>query len=250
MSTLNQQLLNLPDDLFTFGAGLSSFTSSFDVNAFRTQFVSTLMTYMYTVFYFRHILDRVVNCPDFKCKRVYLLAKYVFVYYTFMSLFLIIFSSASTVSQYSTDTKLQNSDLDLIKYNLVLLLDGILSLLQNENLLDVEGSDNVSTITGYYNQIKQLSDMNVSKSFHLQDKKQFAEVMKNNLGNYTNVELESKKRYDKGKRTFVATVIVMLIVIIVLISLLMARAGVAFYVCAGIVLLSLAIDLLVHVLKK
>lgn len=259
LTTIQSQMLGLPSSMFAWGSSLTTFAQTFDVNAFQGQVVQLLMANMYIAFYFRHITDRVRNCEDFKCKRAYLLAKYVFVYYTFMSIFLSIFSSSSTVNQFKIDTGLDTNSVETLKYQIVLVMDGVLSQLQNENVLDSPGLEfnslsfqgigppAVSDIQGYYEYLKTLSDQNVLKSNYLNEKKKTATIMQNNLGNYTNQEVLSHKQYVDTKRGFIASVIVMFLVILYIVGLVVFRSYTVLYASSAVILLGLAINGLVAV---
>jgi hypothetical protein len=250
MNTIQQQLVNLPSSLFAFGSNFTPFGQTFDVNAFKTSLVNIIMENMYPAFYYRHIVYKVSNCDNLKCKRSYLLAQYVFVYYSFMSIFLAIFSSSATVQKFNVDTGLDMTTLGNMKIQIVLVLDGILSLLQDENLLDSTGNGQVSSITQYYNSIKTLSDNNVLKSTYLSDEKRKVHIMHNNLSNHTNSELVSYNDYIKAKRSLLWTIFVMVLVILFLIGLLLKRSFLILYASCALVLLGLAINGLVAVILQ
>jgi hypothetical protein len=250
MSSIKDQLLRLPASLFSFGSNFSTYGTVFNLANFQERFVDILMDTMYPSLYFKHITDRATNCQDFKCKRIYLLTKYLFVYYTFMNVFLSIFSSATTVQTCKNDTGMTSEDLETLKYQLVVVMDGVLSLMQNENMLDVPGANQVSSISQYYTQIKNMSNGNILKSNYLNEKKETAEVLRNNLTNYTKNEILSYERFRKERREFIATLLVMFVVVSFLVGLLVTKSYKAMFASSAIVLLGLAINGLAAVIPK
>ena len=251
LSTIQSQLLAMPSASFNFGSQLTGYANTFDVNAFQSTFVALLMSSLYVAFYFRHITDRIYNCDDFKCKRAFVLAAHVFVYYTFMSVFLVIFGSANSIDSFKNDTGLDNEQLEAFKYQIVLVMDGVLNLLQDENVLDAPdmeiqgvGLANVSTIQGYYDYLKGLSDGNVLKSNSLSFAKQTAQIMQNNLGNYTNEEILKHNQYRRARRSFIVTVVVCVFVLLYLIFLVASRSFLMLYMSSAIIMLVLVIDII------
>ena len=262
LSTIQSQLLALPNDNFSFIKSLAG-TQTVDTVAFQQQFAQILTNNLYPAFYYRHITDRIKNCDDFKCKRAYLLARYVFVYYTFMSMFLMIFGSPTTVDKFRTDTNSTNDQLETLKYQIILLMDGILGVLQDENILDAPNmepskihefigikSKKVSDIQGYYEYLRHLSEDNVLKSHYLNEQKKTATIMQNNLSNFTEEEMLSYKRYVDVRRSFIILVVIMFLVISYLITLLTLGRYNILFLTSSIVLLGLAITTMVAVTRQ
>lgn len=250
MSSIQPSLMNLPDKAFAFGQSFVGIGDTFDVSAFKTNITQVIMDSFYTYFYYIHVQKEINACGDFKCKRAYLLAQYVFVYYTLMSLFLRIFSNANTVQQFATDTTSSNADLEALKYELVLMMDGVLARLQDENLMDVPGAQNISTLNKYYNKLKAMSAKNVQTSSDLNDEKTKAKVMQNNLGNFTSTELLAMEDLNKMKLVFLISVVAVGLVIAMLVYFLLSGNYMALNVTAAVVLLSIAIYGLVGAIRQ
>lgn len=236
-------------------ASINSFYSNFKnygetEDDFKKNIATILMDKLYVVFYFAHIHDRIMFCKNFKCKRSFILAKYVFVYHVLMSVFLIIFSSGDSVQSYKTVTQKDNASLQQLKYRLVAAMDSILSLIQEENILDSPGMDNTSTISKYYDRIKDLSDRNVLKSNHLNERKRTALVMQNNLANYTNYEALAYRELYSARMKFVTIVVSMIIVVLFLLGLAMGQQFLLLYITGGIVMLVLAINGLLSAMRQ
>lgn len=249
MSTIKTQLINLDDRYFTWGSGTAPLGSVFDVKSFKTEIVDNIMTSFYPMIYYFHILSQSKNCNDFMCKRVYVLMKYVFIYYTFMTLFIAIFGNADRVAQFQNDLNVNNTDLSNMKYKIVYVMDAILSLLQDENSLDVSSKNGISSTAQYYNQIKTLSQGNVQGSYWLNDKKNNALLMQNNLTNFTNHEVLSYNKYIKTRNSFIIVSVIMLIVLIIVAGLIMSQSYSLVYIVSGVVMLGLAIYGLVSVVR-
>jgi ABC-type sugar transport system permease subunit len=133
---------------------------------------------------------------------------------------------------------------------MVYVMDGILTLLQNENILDVDGSGSVSSITTYYNQIKDMSNKNVTGSNTLNETKDVALLMQNNLTNYSNNEVVT---YDELRRTkvyLIVTIVIMLFIIGIIIGLILMKSYKFVYIVSGIVLLAIAINATIAILRS
>ena len=250
LATLSSQFMSLPDKYFTFGSNFTPYGDKFDINAFKSDFIELLVKYFYPYHYFIHIQERVKNCDDFKCKRAYLLAKYVFVYYLYMSIFVFLFGTGNAVRDVATTLKKDNASLEVIKYQIVLAMDQILSILQEENLLDGPDGNKVSSLAGFYKEIKALSDSNVRESNFLNEKKNVALIMQNNLSNYTNYEVLAHQELWSLKRSFIIIAVVMLVIIATLIALVISGSYSYAYILSGIVLLGLGINGLVAAIRQ
>lgn len=249
IGTIQQQLHQLSTD--TFKSFHKKYRNTGETEeVFRQKLENIFMDKLYIVFYFAHIYDRSMFCNDFKCKRSFVLAKYVFVYHVFMTIFLIIFSSADSVQVFKTATKKDNNDLQSLKTRMVSIMDSILTLLQEENILDTPGLDNTSTIGKYYDKIKDLSDKNVLKSNFLNEKKKTALMMQNNLGNFSNYEALAHRELYYTKVGFFSTIVVMLIVLLILLVLVYGQQYLMLIVVSGVVMLGLAIYGLLSAIKQ
>lgn len=220
LDTIRTQLVNLPDAAYQWGASFKAFAQAFDMAKFKEQIVSALMTSHYPYIYYKHIMEKSATCADFKCKRAYILCKYVFVYYTFMTLFLAIFSNAETVVAFkSANAYADNDTLSNLKYRMVLVMDKVLAVLQEENLLDNSGATGVSNIMQYYETLKTLSDNNVVSSNTLNERRKIAGLMQNNLSNYNHNEATAAATYARTRVIFWVTVGIMSLVMLYLYSL-------------------------------
>jgi hypothetical protein len=250
MSKLQAQMLSLPDSLFTFGQQFVAFGQTFDAATFKKSVVSMIMDSFYTYLYYAHIVSKIKSCQDFKCKRAYLLTSYVYVYYTLMTLFLHVFADAATVQQFSKDTQMDNAALEKMKYDIIVVMDSILSRLQDENLLDVPGMQNISTMASYYGKLQKLSTDNVNKSKQLNNQKNTALLMQNNLGNYTNNEVQAFEDLRMTKIYLIVLSVVMVSIFVSLLGLAVTRNFMTLNIVAGIVLLGLAINGLTSVVRN
>jgi hypothetical protein len=248
LDTVESQMKNLDNGFFMFGTITGNI--KFNAGDFKNQVVPKIMEFFYPMIYYLHILKLTKNATDFKYKRAYILIKYVFVYYTFMTLFLLVFADQNKVAYFKSDLNMSNADLMSIKYKMVYVMDGILTLLQNENILDVDGSGSVSSITTYYNQIKDMSNKNVTGSNTLNETKDVALLMQNNLTNYSNNEVVT---YDELRRTkvyLIVTIVIMLFIIGIIIGLILMKSYKFVYIVSGIVLLAIAINATIAILRS
>jgi hypothetical protein len=127
---------------------------------------------------------------------------------------------------------------------------GVLLALEQENVLDLPGAQNVSTLAQYYQKLKHTSKNNVENSFLLNQKKNSAVIMQNNLGNYTNHEAIAYKELVKTKSAVVFVIILMIVIIFTLIALISSKNFMAVYLLSGLTLLALAIYALVGAIKS
>jgi hypothetical protein len=240
MQTLGDQLKNLNDMYFSFG-GCSS-DKAFNVGVFKQRIVPGIISSFYPMIYYLHIIKQAKGCNDFKCRRAYILMKYVFVYYTLMTLFLKVFGSAENVELFkSVNTKYNNEKLTAMKYQLVLTMDGVLDVLTHENVLDLPDSNNFSSMTEYYNKLKELSDGNIHQSSELNGRKDTAVIMQNNLLNYTNNEVVTYTSYQRTKIAFIIIVVVLLLDLAFLLLLIFNRQYDLVFVIGGVSLLAIII---------
>jgi len=250
LDTLETQFVNLDDVLYRFGHQLSTLGTSFHLTTFKSEFSKQLFETFYPYLYFRHIQQAKQFCDDFKCKRVYILAKYVFVYYLCMAIYLLIFSCAENISTYMSATNSTQSMMEAFKGKFEDVMYGVLLALEQENVLDLPGAQNVSTLAQYYQKLKHTSKNNVENSFLLNQKKNSAVIMQNNLGNYTNHEAIAYKELVKTKSAVVFVIILMIVIIFTLIALISSKNFMAVYLLSGLTLLALAIYALVGAIKS
>lgn len=246
LETLKSQFTNLNDDLFRFGRAFAGFGNSFDVGAFKVEFVDMLVDHFYAYLYFTHIQKAQSFCKDFKCKRVYNLAKYVYVYYLCASIYLLVYSTVSRVDTYSKDQTLQltTQAMDNSKYELILLQDGLLKVLEEENAFEKKtqtNKDSKSTIAEYYDKISTLSDLNVARSTYINEKKKNTNIMQNNLGNYSNIEARNFIEMKKEKTIFWVLFALICVIIVLLVVFIFQQRFIYLYSLSGLTLLALAI---------
>jgi hypothetical protein len=202
LNSIAGQIINLPDKQFEFGKQLVGFNQEFDVKAFKHDLADDIFSTMYSVFFFKMIRKNFTSCEDFKCKRLFLLAKYVFGYFLFMSIFLIIFGDPEVLKAFKTTNNLTMEKTDYLKHTIIVIMDDILSLLQEENMLDSTGKGDKTSLALYYEQAKKLSDKNVIFSRVLNKKKNTALIMQNNLNNFTNNEVLTLRARNRAKIVF------------------------------------------------
>jgi hypothetical protein len=247
LSTVSIQMLALDKSYFMFG-GITR-DPNFNPDDYKKKVVPEIVKDFYPMIYYLHILKQKSYCTDFKCQRAYVLVKYVFIYYTFMILFESVFANSAALSYFASTLGQTVTQLDTMKTRMVLIMDHILFLLENENQLDVGTAAQVSSVTDYYNKIKTISDSNTKGSNTLNETKNTAVLMQNNLANYSNNEVVTYNRYVRERREFILTVIVMFFIISGIITAILMKLYTPVYVITGIVLSVLLINLTIELMK-
>lgn len=251
LETVETQLNNLPSELFKFGASLQKFDVAFDVEEFKRQFITYLMTHLYPVMYFTHVQTQKNACNNFTCKRAFNLATYVFVYFTYMTIFNSIYESSSSIQRFKDANTLDNTAISGLKDLMVLLMDGILGLIEDENILDVSGTGSIkSTLSQYYNKAKKLSSSNVATSNLVNEKRDTALVMQNNLTNYTDNEALTYAELRRTRVSFYVTLVVLFSVITFLIGLVWSRQFMFLYVASVVTLLAMSLKGLISAIRQ
>ena len=250
LTTLKSQYMNLNDSYYSFGSNFIIFGNVFDVKEFKKNLVDLLVVFFYPFHYFHHIIEKINYCQDFKCIRAYVLVKYVFVYHLFMSIFLFMFGDSASVSQCATGLKMDNTTLQKLKYKLVIIIDGILAVLQDENLLDSASEKQISSLNAYYLKIRDLSSGNIVASNYNNEMKKKALLMQNKLSNYNNYEYIASRELMRYKLSVLLIVLLILLIICVLIVLLLKRSFISFYIISSVTLLGLAVNGLFTAIKQ
>jgi hypothetical protein len=248
---IQNQILRLPDNYFAFTKSLVNFGAETDPAAIRNQVVELIVSRMYPALYFSHIQYQGRSCSDFKCKRVFKLATIVFVYYTLSSLFMLVFASQTSFEKFKVANRQNNDQMTQWKYKLVSMMDGALSLLENENILDVPLQNGQSKMADYYNELKGLSQDNVEVSTILNQKKKVAKIMQNNLNNYNTYQALSHATLEGRKKEFTAAAVIVGVIILAVISLLLVPLALLpskfliVNIVSGVAMLAIAIYALV-----
>lgn len=248
---IQNQILRLPDNYFAFTKSLVNFGAETDPAAIRNQVVELIVSRMYPALYFSHIQYQGRSCSDFKCKRVFKLATIVFVYYTLSSLFMLVFASQTSFEKFKVANRQNNDQMTQWKYKLVSMMDGALSLLENENILDVPLQNGKSKMADYYNELKGLSQDNVEVSTILNQKKKVAKIMQNNLNNYNTYQALSHATLESRKKEFTAAAVIVGVIILAVISLLLVPLALLpskfliVNIVSGVAMLAIAIYALV-----
>jgi hypothetical protein len=192
---------SLPDPMFAFGEGLYVNVGAFDTTQFKTKIAGTIATAFMPFFYMKHLKNKMGACNDTnqRCKRIYKLAQYVFLYYTTMSIFLIVFSSADSMDKYKKDTNENDIGLQEKKQKLVYMMDSIL-LKMNEATLPEKGQN--KEISEFYDSVRRMSLDNVQKSNEVVQYKHTIETLQNNLKNYNAMENITADQLLKTKISF------------------------------------------------
>jgi hypothetical protein len=255
LETIESQLTHLNDELFRFGRAFAGYGNTFDVGAFKVEFVNRLVNHFYPYLYFIHILKAQSFCKEFKCKRVYNLAKYVFVYYLCASMFLLIYSTTSRVDTYMKDQSLSltTQAMESRKEQLIRLQDGLLKVLAEENSFDDKTSvdqNAKSTIAGYYDKISMLSNLNMAGTNYINEKKKNATIMQNNLGNYSNIEARNFIEMKRAKTIFWVLFAIICAIISLLILFIFQNKFTYLYTLSGVTLLALAMYGLISVIRS
>ncbi len=250
LTTFKDQMLTLPNEMFSFGQRMYPLYQSFDVVVFKTWMIERLFEHFYPVLYFTSVLVNREQCNDFKCRRIYVLAAYMFVYNTIASLFLIIYSSANSIEVFKQQTSVDNVYLETIKFGLVNIMDAILRQLDNENVLDSLDANGKSTLSSYYNQVRTLASNNVMNSNKLNETKNIAQIMQSNLGNYNYNEATNYQETQTTKIIFYVVVAVLVSVIIGLIVLLYLNKFMYVNIICAVVLLGISVYSLASVIMQ
>lgn len=253
LDTLGSQFKNLNDQVFRFGRAFAGFGNTWDVGAFKVRFVDMLVRHFYPYLYYIHIQRAQTFCRDFKCKRVYNLAKFVFVYYLAASIYLLIYSKIDRTQTYMRALNVNTQMLDSRKIELVSLKDDFLTILDEENSLDKKtssGGNTRSTIAKYYDSIKTVSDMNVKGSNFLNEKKATTEIMQTNLSSYSLYEARSYKEMKDAKTIFWVLFVLFIIIIITISYCIINKRYTLMYPVSGLTLLAIAVYGLVSAVRS
>lgn len=239
VKTLQTQFEHLDNKLYRFGKQLKQYGEGFDIAAFKDYFSKMLVQHFYPYLYYVHIRKALdIKCNDFKCKRVYVLAKYVYVYFTMMALFLIIYSDAASVTRCMSVLQTTQSDMDSTKQQLQRILDNILGILDEENMLDKDNG--VSKMAEYYNSLTETSRSNHQRSHDLNTKRNTALNMQNNLSSILSTEAMAYRDLWRAKLVFYVLVALVSIVICTQIVLILKQQYTRLFILSGLTLLALA----------
>lgn len=194
LDRLPLEIQAMPDDMFSFGEKLYINQKDFKVDVFKRDMSNVMSKAFFVVLYYKHLISRASACAGvMSCQRIYNLAQYIFVYFTVMVMFLIVFGSQELVDTYAKETNESMENMQQLKYTLVAIMDGILARLQEKNLLN-QGDKNTtvgarSAVNEYYDSIKKLSSSNKQLSQDLNTKKSNVLLMQNNLASYNSMEM-------------------------------------------------------------
>lgn len=247
LKTLQTQFENLDNKLFRFGKQLKPYGEGFDIAEFKDWFTKLLVQHFYPFLYFIHIQKAVIFCDDFKCKRVYILAKFVYVYFTLMALFLVVYSDTTSVSTCMSVLQTTQSDIDNTKERIQRILDSIIGILDEENILD--NNNDVSKMAEYYNLLKETSKDNTKRSHDLNTKRNVALNMQNNLSSILSTEAMAYRDLWRAKVIFYVVLALILMVICMQIVFILQKQYTRLFILSGLTLLALAIYALVVVTK-
>jgi hypothetical protein len=247
LKTLQTQFENLDNKLFRFGKQLKQYGEGFDIAEFKDWFTKLLVQHFYPYLYFIHIQKALQFCDDFKCKRVYILAKFVYVYFTLMALFLVVYSNAASVTRCISVLQTTQSDIDNTKERLQRILDSILGILDEENILDKD--NDVSKMAEYYNSLKATSQDNQKRSHDLNTKRDTALNMQNNLSSILSTEAMAYRDLWRAKVIFYVVLALILMVICTQIVFILQKQYTRLFILSGLTLLALAIYAFVTVVK-
>lgn len=217
MDKLSSEILDMPEDMFSFGEKLFTFSKDYNVNQFKLDMSGAIPKSFYPLLYYKHLIYRSSACAgDVECQRVYNLAQYIFVYYVIMLLFLFVFDSNERVNRFATETKSSMESLQKLKYDLVAIADAILMRLEEKNMLDIslDGLSGKMSANAVDKEIKQVATTNQQISQQLIFKKTDLDNLQINLSSYNN--MQSVSYMDKRSCTFWFWVIVAICVFILI----------------------------------
>lgn len=212
MDKLVDAVRKLSDDAFLFGKKLFTYDADFKVDVFKNDMSFSIPKYFYTFFYYKHLIYRASMCTgDVQCQRLYNLGQYIFVYYTIMTMFLIVFGTSENTSRYVQATKINLDEAQALKYSMTSIMDGILLRLQEKSLLNISGGSGVSNLQ---NQVAQASNQNVAKSQELVMKQVNVKNIQNNLTSYNTIEAMSYRQLSATRIKFWLYVVIMAVVLL------------------------------------
>ena len=212
MDKLVEGVRKLPDDTFLFGKKLFTYDADFKVDVFKNDMSFSIPKYFYTFFYYKHLIYRASMCTgDVQCQRLYNLGQYIFVYYTIMSLFLIVFGTSENTSSYIQATKISLDEAQALKFSMTSIMDGILLRLQEKSLLNISGGLGA---TNLQNQVAQASNQNVAKSQEIVMKQVNIKHIQNNLSSYNTIEAMSHRQLAATRIKYWVYIVILAIVML------------------------------------
>jgi hypothetical protein len=205
---------------FAFGEGLYNLTADFNADSFKQKIAPFIVTSFQPYLHYQYLSAKLSQCnnTDQRCKRVYTLGRLIFIYFTCMSLFLIVFSSAEKMKKYKIVTNENDALLNERKKRLLHLMDSILSKL-GEPAMQNDGDKTPTDVAKFYSTVKQMSLDNVQESNDLSRLKSDLEAMQNNLSNYNQMEGVNAKDLWYSKMAFVANLVSWSLVVVFVIGL-------------------------------
>lgn len=211
---------------FSFGQSLYNLTAEFNAESFKNKVAQQVMTSFLPVFYYRHLSEKLTACgsDDKKCKRAYVLARLVYVYYLAMSLFLMVFASPERTKKYKAVTNDNDAMLKSRKQRLLHIMDGVLIKLGDPALREDDGaSSGPADLKQFYDDVKQLSLSNVQQSNDLARLKADISTMQNNLSNYNQMEGLNAKQTSMYRVMFYVNLVFWILVLAYIIGLTVLR---------------------------
>ena len=205
------------DNLFEFGETLYHKTSDFKTAEFKNKLAPQLLESFFPFFYYRYLNEKLSTCPDanMNCKRLYKLAKYVFMYYSLMSVFLAIFAEADDTVRYKETNNEDDIAVNEKRQQLVFMMDSILIKMNDKDMQDSGINSDLAT---FYSNIKKMSMENIQSSNSIVEKKREVESLQNNLANYNNMQHLNQRDMLVARVAFFANLIVWLLVVVLVVG--------------------------------
>jgi hypothetical protein len=201
------------ESYFQFGETFYIKSSDFKTAEFKNKLAPQLMESFFPFFYYRYLNEKLSACPDanMRCKRIYKLAKYVFLYFSLMSVFLAVYANEQDIEKY----KQANNEDDIVvnekRQKLVYIMDSILIQMNNEEMQDNGTNNDLAT---FYTNIKRMSLENIQSSNNLVELSREVDILQNNLANYNNMQNMNFQTRKMSQITFFVNLIVWLLVVV------------------------------------
>lgn len=230
------------DSFFQFGETFYHKTSDFKAQEFKNKLSPQVLESFFPFFFYRYLNEKLSICPDanMQCKRLYKLAKYVFMYYSLMSVFLAIFAKAEDTVRY----KESNNEDDIVvnekRQRIVYIMDSILIKMNDADMQDSGMSSDVAT---FYTNIKRMSMENIRSSNTLVEKKRDVDSLQNNLANYNNMQSLNQASMVSARFSFVVNLVAWSLVVMVIVMSTIA-GGVKYMWTDVVIVLSLLVIVL------
>ncbi len=175
------------ESFFQFGETFYIKSSDFKTAEFKNKLAPQLLESFFPFLYYRYLNEKLSACPDanMRCKRIYKLAKYVFLYFSLMSVFLAVYANAQDTTRYKESNNEDDIVINEKRQKIVYIMDTILIQMNNAEMQDSGMNTDLAT---FYTNIKRMSLENIQSSNNLVEHKREVETLQNNLANYNNMQ--------------------------------------------------------------